>query len=93
MEPQADTVRPQWLTWPAGAIAALAWGLGRLTHIAFFDLIVIAALAWLGGWLLSDFAHRYLVRRGQLPLGDGGNQPDVDEQGSPAPAVSIIDPI
>ncbi|MCW2638934.1 MAG: hypothetical protein JWP76_1240 [Dactylosporangium sp.] len=80
MELETDAVRPQWLTWPTGAVAALAWGLGRLTHIAFFDLIVVAALTCLGGWLLSDFAYRYLVRTGQLPQGDGRDQPEVDER-------------
>jgi hypothetical protein len=77
MEPDTDTVRPQWLTWPAGVIAVLAWSLGQFTHIAFFDLIVVAALTWLGGWLLCDFVGRYLVRSGQLPA-ESGDPPEAD---------------
>jgi hypothetical protein len=75
MEPETDTVRPQWLTWPAGVVAVLAWGLGRFTHVAFFDLVAVAALAWLGGWLLSNFVGRYLIRSGQLPA-DSGDPPE-----------------
>jgi hypothetical protein len=78
MESETDTVRPGWLTWPAGVIAALAWALGRLTQVAFFDLVVVA-LAWLGGWLLSDAACRYLIRHGRHSWRDGGDGPDVDE--------------
>lgn len=71
MEAAADTVRPQWLTWPAGVVAVVAWALGRLTHHAFLDLVVVAALAWLGGWLLITFACHHLVRTGQVPPDDG----------------------
>jgi hypothetical protein len=80
MQAETDTVRPHWVTWPAAAIAALAWVLGRLTHIAYFRLVVVAALAWLGGWLLSNFVGRVLVRTGQLPPVPGADQPEIDQQ-------------
>jgi hypothetical protein len=77
MEPETDTVRPEWLTWPAGVVALLAWGLGHLTHIALFDLIAVAALTWLGGWLLCDFLARCLIRTGQVPQ-PGQDPPETD---------------
>jgi hypothetical protein len=75
-----DTVGPRWVVWPAVAIALLAWVLGRLTHVAYFRLVVVAALAWLGGWSLSAFVGRALVRSGQLSPVHGVDQPEVDEQ-------------
>ncbi len=80
VEPETDTVGPHWVTWPAAAIAALAWVLGRLTHIAMFRLIVVAALAWLGGWLLSNLVGRVLLRSGQLHDVRGADEPEVDEE-------------
>lgn len=74
-----EGVPSRWITWPAGVIAALAWGAGRLTSIAFLDLIFVAAVAWLGGWLLSDFACRYLIRRGELAPREGQDEWAVDE--------------
>lgn len=65
-----DRALVRWVTWPAGVIAAVAWGIGRFASNAFLDLIFVAALAWLGGWLLSDFACRYLARRGELSRRD-----------------------
>jgi hypothetical protein len=80
MDPKADTVQPKWLTWPAAVVAALAWCLGRLTHVAFFDLVVVAALTWLAGWLLMDFVGRYLIRSGQIPPVDGEDPLEDDRQ-------------
>lgn len=83
VEPQTDTVGTRWLTWPAAAIAALAWVLGRVTHLAFFRLIVVAALAWLGGWLLTTFVGRTLLRNGQLHDVRGADDPHEDTAGQP----------
>lgn len=79
MDTELDEVRPQWLTWPAGVIAALAWTLGRLTHISFFDLVVVAALSWLVGCLLTNHAVRFLVKNGQLPGETTEDQPEADQ--------------
>ncbi|MFG3603767.1 hypothetical protein [Micromonospora chersina] len=82
MDTELREVRPQWLTWPAGAIAALAWVLGRLTHVSFFDLVVVAALSWLGGCLLTNYAVRFLLKNGQFSCETTEDQPEVDRLAS-----------
>ncbi|MGC5021444.1 hypothetical protein [Micromonospora sp. DT47] len=79
MDTELDEVRPQWLTWPAGVIATLAWALGRMTNILFFDLVVVAALSWLVGCLLTNYAVRFLVKNGQLPCETTEDQPEADQ--------------
>lgn len=70
----AGEVGRAWLTWPPAVTAVLTWALGRLTKVAVFDLVAVAAGAWLGGYLLSVAACHYLIRTGQLPSGE--DEPD-----------------
>lgn len=72
----AREVPLKWLTWPPAVVSVVAWCLGRLTHAGFFDLLAVAAGSWLGGYVLSAAAIRYLVRTNQLSS-TGEDEPEL----------------